>query len=120
MKRTLITEYQGNYGEFFKKEAQKAANRFDDTIVIDDIPRWPTNNQIPPMDLLELWHYCDKPFDFDKTVLIRETESAASIAEYKKRMRGRQYSEVDLAEMRSVFGVGTAVVDVITGEKITV
>jgi hypothetical protein len=49
----------------------------------------------------------------------RETQTSAVIASYRAARAKQGYSALELAEMRAAFGPGETIVDVITGEKVT-
>jgi hypothetical protein len=86
----LIKEYEGQYGVYFQKEAQKSADMFDQAEVVNGVPYWKTRKRIPPTDLLQLWQYVGKDFDYDKTLIARDLEIAKSLAEYRKAMNNRE------------------------------
>lgn len=84
----------------------------------DNIPRWKSNNHVPMADMLAMWKYLNKPFDYETTLMIREKEDKESLEKYRKRFENRKISEEEKYEMRSTFGEGTKVVDILTGEAI--
>lgn len=118
MKRTLIAEYEGHFGPFFQKDAQRSVELFKETVVVEGIPRWLRNSQVPPQDLLELWDHVGKEFDIFLATLARMQETSASIEAYKQRNANRVYSEEERYEMASAFGKDATIVDVITGKEI--
>lgn len=99
-------------------DAQRTITKFADATIIDDVPRWNSNNQVPPKDILELWHYMNLPFDFQKAEATREAETSAFLKQYRKMNTGRQRTPEELYEMRAAFGPGEVIVDVITGDRI--
>lgn len=113
----LLQEYLGKYGEFFKKEAVKTADKFEDTYVVDGVVRWKSNDRIPPTDILELWHYIGKEFDYEKSLQVSDEETQKSIQAYRERRAARGYSQEELFEMGAAFG-NVPVVDVLTGKRI--
>jgi hypothetical protein len=104
----------------FLRDAMKAVADFHRTIVIDGVPRWPSNNQVPPTDLLELWQYKGFPFDFEKAEATRSAETSAFIDEYVRINAVRKPSDEELFEMRAAFGPGTTVVNAVTGQRIKI
>jgi len=120
VRRTLITEYEGHFGEFFQKEAQKDVQKFDETVVINDIPRWSSNNHIPPEDLLQLWNHVGKNFNLDAAIVQQDIEVRESIEQYKIHRRNHPLNDEELQEIVATFGVGAEVVDILTGERIPI
>ena len=113
----LLQEYLGKYGEFFKKEAMKTADKFMDAYVVDGIVRWKSNDRIPPQDILELWHYIGEDFDYEKSLQIGDKETQRSIQNYRRQRAKQGYSQEELFEMKAAFG-NTPVVDVLTGRRL--
>lgn len=103
---------------FFYKEAMRKGDLFEDVYVIDGIVRWKSNNSVPPTELLELWQYLNKDFSFEKSLKQQDIENSNFLKQYREQQANRSYSEEELFEMRSAFGTGTKVVDVITGKTI--
>ena len=68
-------------------------------------------------DLLEKVAYITEEVDVAATEAAYEAEVRKDIEEYCKKVK-RQTAE-EIAEMKAAFGIGTTVVDVLTGEKIT-
>ena len=114
----LIKEYEGQYGTFFQREAQKSADMFEQAEVVNGVPYWKASDRIPPTDLLQFWQYVGKPFDYDKTIIARDAEITQSLDEYRKAMENREYTAEEIVEMREAFGAGATVIDVITGKQI--
>jgi len=48
---------------------------------------------------------------------VRDRETQAFLAEYRRANKGRKRSAEEIFEMRAAFGPGETVVDVITGER---
>jgi hypothetical protein len=97
--------------------AKESADRFHDTIILGGIPRWSTNNSVPPTDLLELWAHLGRPFDYEKAIAKHDEEVRESIKEYERWERDREQSLEELYEMRAAFGEGATVVNVLTGRE---
>lgn len=72
-------------------------------------------------DLAEVLEYADccEWFSREATAKARFEDNNKVIREYKKSNKNRVYSEEELFEMRSAFGTGTTVVNVLTGRKVT-
>lgn len=90
-----------------------------DNVVVGELGviRWKSNGQIPPEDCLQ---ELEKWISFNRYLssMIREEEDANFLTRYKEQQKNRVYSEEELNEMRSAFGKGATVVDVITGKEI--
>lgn len=115
----LLEEFKGNHGTFFQQKATKDVEKYMDTYLDDNnIVRWKCNNSIPPKELLELWNYTGKMFDYLKTLETDERETKKFFEGYRKAQKNRGYSNEELQEMRSVFGKGQKIIDVITGYEI--
>lgn len=115
----LLREYLGQCGPFFQKEATKVAGKFyTDAYVINGVVRWKSNDQVPPADILELWHHLNRPFDYDLSKTVSQLETTQALEAYKRQMASHVYSDEEKAEMRAAFGPGATVVDVITGQPI--
>ena len=96
----------------------KIADMIDNVVVGElGVIRWRSNGQIPPEDCLQ---ELEKWISFNRYLssMIREEEDANFLARYKEQQKNRVYSEEELNEMRSAFGKGATVVDVITGKEI--
>ena len=99
-------------------DAHNTIAEFADTTIIDGVPRWNSNNQVPPNDILELWHYMNLPFDFQKAKAAREADTTVFLDQYRRTNTGRQRTPEELYEMRAAFGSGEVIVNVITGDRI--
>lgn len=113
----LLKEYMGEFGTFFQKEAAKSMSKFDEAYVTNGVVRWKTNDRVPPKDLLELWKYGSKPFDYEESIRVSDIEIQQSIAEYKQFRAKHGYSDEERAEMKAAFG-NEPVVDVLTGKRV--
>jgi hypothetical protein len=92
------------------------AKFFNDAYLVDGVPHWKSNNQIPPKDILEFWEYSCLPFNFEQSEIARDKETTRFLAEYRESMRNYVPSDEELFEMRAAFGPGETVVNVITGQ----
>ena len=116
-------EISGQLGEYWvksaKEEVQKAVAQVAD-MDIDEygVARWKSNGNCPPDDFLEKLEYAGVSIiDYERTREESERQTAASIAAYKANRK--PMTEEELFEARAAFGAGTVIVDVITGERIT-
>jgi hypothetical protein len=116
--RSLVNEYEGYFGQFFQKDAQRSADRFNDTIVTNGIPRWPSNNNVPPQDLLDLWNHIGKPFNYELATETLANEISETLRQYKISRMNYTPGLEELYEMQAAFGKGVTVQDVITGKEI--
>jgi hypothetical protein len=99
---------------------QEDKNKFyiDETV---DAPvvRWKSNNNIPPEECIDAFlkaGFITEQESINSTEQ-REIETAASIQKYIERMKNHVPSDEDVFEMRSAFGDGSIVVNVITGKR---
>lgn len=95
---------------------------YSDQFNVDDenIIRWKSNNAVPPEGCLDEMYadgFIDKD-QYDNSVIMREKETMITINKYKERMKNHVYSDEEKFEMRSVFGEGAIVINVITGEAV--
>jgi hypothetical protein len=91
-----------------------------DAIVENGIPRWRSNQQVPPLDILDVWKLHGDPtmvFDYAASEIAKEADDDRFIAAYRERMRNHVPSAEELFEMRAAFGAGATVVNVITGQR---
>lgn len=118
-------ELSGKLGDFWKKDAEKELAKIrkdieDGYITFDENGvAYNKIGRIVMSDMAEkIAHVTDK-IDVVATAEARDAESAREIAEYREAQKNRSYSEEELFEMRSAFGAGTTIVDVLTGKTIT-
>ena len=79
------------------------------------VVRWNTSNNIPFQDMLEAFvslGYIGQ-LELQNSLDQREIEDSIALEAYRKNFKG--YDSETLAEMRSEFGSGAAVVNVLTG-----
>lgn len=116
-------ELNGSLGAYWKAEAEKELERVKadldaGKISIDEngIAR-NCIGRILMADMLEKLAMVTDKVDTAVTTAAREAEVAKELAEY--RATKRTHSASELAEMRAAFGPGATVVDILSGEKIT-
>lgn len=85
---------------------------------IEGIPRWKSNDRVPMNDMLDMWKYLGKDFNYEKANETRQKEDEEAIKQYCNRRAEYRYSDEELIEMRAAFGEGQEVVDILTGESI--
>ena len=119
----FMKELNGELGAFWKAEAEKELARIKadleaGKITIDEngvarncIGRALMDDMLEKLDLVT-----DKA-DRSATEAARAAENAEFLEEYRRNRK--PHSAEEIAEMRSAFGAGTKVVDIITGETIT-
>jgi len=99
---------------------EKAIEEFNENATVDEhgIVRWESNGRIPPTDCLEQWGNLTLDFDYVGSVLAGKEETRAALAAY--RANPPELSDEARFEMRAAFGMGTTVIDIITGRRTTV
>lgn len=103
-----------------KQELEKRQNEINEGSVyfVDGVAYWKSNNRTVPNDIVVQFLMITDAIDIDKHETAHDIEVTESIREYKEQMKNYVPSEEELYEMRSAFGDGTEVVDVITGKVI--
>ena len=119
----FMKELNGSLGAYWKAEAEKELARVKadldaGRITIDEngIAR-NCIGRVLMADLLEKLALVTDKADVAATNAAREAEVAKELESY--RANKKPHTAEELAEMRAAFGPGTMVVDVLTGEKIT-
>ena len=119
----FMKELNGSLGAFWKAEAEKELAKIEadlnaGRITIDEngIAR-NCIGRVLMADLLEKLALVTDKADVAATNAAREAEVAKDLESY--RANKKPHTAEELAEMRAAFGPGTTVVDVLTGEKIT-
>ena len=118
-------ELSGNLGTFWKKNAEQEIEKMSQRALdgeiffgADGVCRWKSNNRVLPTDCREkLAHTPYRSlYDEEACKAADEKETAEAIENYR---RNHRTSEEERMEMAAAFGKGTTVVDVITGERIS-
>lgn len=119
----FMKELNGSLGAYWKAEAEKELARVKadldaGRIIIDEngIAR-NCIGRVLMADLLEKLALVTDKADVAATNAAREAEVAKELESY--RANKKPHTAEELAEMRAAFGPGITVVDVLTGEKIT-
>ncbi len=85
---------------------------------LDGVPRWISNDQIPPADAIKNLFIDQVPgFNHALTDKRRNDETQVFLAESRKQQATKVISPEEMSEMRAAFGRGTTVVNVITGRR---
>ena len=119
----FMRELNGDCGAFSKSEAEKELARIKadleaGRITIDEngVARNCIGRALMD-DMLEKLALVTDKADKSATEAARAAENAKALEEYRRNRK--PHSAEEIAEMRAAFGEGTTVVDVISGEKIT-
>ena len=119
----FMKELNGDLGAFWKAEAEKELARIKEDlesgrITIDEngVARNCIGRALMG-DMLEKLALVTDKANTSATEAARAAESAEFLEEYRRNRK--PHSAEEIAEMRAAFGNGTTVIDVITGEKIT-
>lgn len=129
MKRTsrFERELNGELGDYWKKDAlSKIADIEKDyetghLIIEDGAAKWDTNGSYLMQDIMEvLLHskYADL-VNIKHHEAMRDVQATEEINAYKERMKNHVYNEEEMVEMRNAFDAGTEIVNVFTGETIS-
>jgi hypothetical protein len=82
-----------------------------------EVVRWVVSNNVPPTDiLLEMvgLNLITK-VQYAESFIQKEKDQTEAIARYREARKNYVHSDEELYEMRSAFGEGTKVIDVISG-----
>ena len=119
----FMKELNGDLGAFWKAEAEKELARIKAdleagriTIDKNGVARSCIGRALMD-DMLEKLSLVTNKANTSATEAAREVEDAEFLEEYRRNRK--PHSNEEIAEMRAAFGAGTTVVDIITGEKIT-
>lgn len=119
----FMKELNGDLGAYWKAEAEKELARIKadleaGQITIDEngVARNCIGRALMD-DMLEKLALVTDKADRSATEAARAAENAEFLEEYRRNRK--PHSAEEIAEMRSAFGAGTKVVDIITGETIT-
>ena len=116
-------EFSGALGTFWKANAEKEIRKMEERQIngdiffgTDGVVRWKRNGRVMPKDSREiLAHTCYRDlFDEEASTAVEKDETAAFLNGYMRNSHEPSFEE--MAEMRSVFGDGAMVVDVLTEE----
>lgn len=104
---------------FRDQELASAEKSWNNDMYFDEegIPRWKSNNSVPMNDMLDMWKFLNKEFDYDKAVEARQKQVEYELEEYHSFRKKHGYSREELAEIQAEFG-NEKVVDILTGTVI--
>ena len=116
-------ELSGALGAFWKNSAEKElagikADLENGKITIDEngVAR-NCIGRVLMSDMLEKLTYVTDEVDEEATKAARDEEVTRSLAEYRR--NAKPASEEEINEMRAAFGEGQTIVNILTGERIT-
>ena len=118
-------ELSGRLGDFWKRNAEKEIEKMSQMALdgeiffgADGICRWKSNNRVLPAECREKLSYSPYRdlFDEDACKVADEKETAEALEAYRTT---RRTTEEERMEMRAAFGEGVTVVDIISGERIS-
>lgn len=116
--RELQNFLDPQYIFFFSESERCLENFYTDASVEEGVVRWTNVGRVPPAELLQLWAFCNCPFDYSKSVVTLDHDTQVFLKDARERDKGREVTGEELSELRANFEPGTTVVDVITGRKI--
>lgn len=115
-------ELNGELGAYWKREAEKELDRVKTDLQAGEITIDENGvarnciGRVLMSDMLEKLAMATDKVSVEATTAARKQEAEESLAKYRK--NARPVSEEERREMQAAFGKGTAVVNVLTGEKI--
>ncbi|HEL0778944.1 hypothetical protein KU719_06315 [Streptococcus equi subsp. zooepidemicus] len=116
-------ELSGALGAYWKNSAEKELEEIrkdlaEGKITIDEngVAR-NCIGRVLMSDMLEKLTYVTDEVDEEATKAARDEEVTRSLAEYRR--NAKPASEEELSEMRAAFGEGQTIVNILTGERIT-
>ena len=116
-------ELSGALGAYWKNSAEKELEEIrkdlaEGKITIDEngVAR-NCIGRVLMSDTLEKLTYVTDEVDVEATKAARDEEVTRSLAEYRR--NAKLASEEELSEMRAAFGEGQTIVNILTGERIT-
>lgn len=116
-------ELSGALGAYWKNSAEKELEEIrkdlaEGKITIDEngVAR-NCIGRVLMSDMLEKLTYVTDEVDEKATKAARDEEVTRSLAEYRR--NAKPASEEELSEMRAAFGEGQTIVNILTGERIT-
>lgn len=122
-KSRFMQEISGDLGEYWRKDAERKVQDYmlqaDERAIVEPngAIRWKWNGNYLMDDYCEVLEYGGYDFSREATAAARDEQNSKFLEEYRR--NPPKLTEEDLAEMRSAFGEGTTVRDVITDDLIT-
>ena len=111
---------KGFWKRHAEEEVAKIVEEYENgELLIDEfgVAYWASNNRAIPQECVEKAIYGGLPIDAELTRQLENNQMEESIAKYREARKNYRHTAEELGEMRSTFGEGTVVVDVLTGEK---
>jgi hypothetical protein len=109
-----ISGYEGN--GHYQREARDVADRLrSEATITEGVIRWNSNGTVPPIECVALAAHIGLPVDATACDRVRDAETTAFLAEYRKNQRGRKPSAEERFGLRAAHGRGARVVNVLTG-----
>ena len=121
-------ELSGSLGAFWKKHAEEEIRKMEERQMngeiffgADGVVRWAKVNRVMNAECRQIIaHTAYRDLFSEEASAKAEKEANKAFFEaYAKREANRQRSDEELSEMRAAFGTGTTVVNVITGQRIS-
>lgn len=117
-------ELSGALGAYWKRNAEQEIEKMKQRIENDEIRTnigggafWNSNGNYLPADCAEILAHTDFPFSLEETARARQAQTAAFLESY--RQMSHTPSTEEKAEMQAAFGKGATVVDILSGERIS-
>ena len=114
-------ELSGALGLYWQNSAKQEIAKMQARVDNDEIRTnigggafWSSNGNYLPADCAEILSHTDFPFSLEETNRARKAQNEAFLKNYR-----HETTAEERAEMRAAFGKGTTVVDVISGERIS-
>lgn len=114
MRRHSFTKYTPSGWVFDPIATEKSWER---ATVSSGVVYWSSNNNVPDEEILRDFLLIGKIFDLEASLKKREEQVSSFLSEYRKKMETYEHSPEEIDEMRSAFGPGATVVNVVTGKK---
>ncbi len=126
MKSRFMMELSGELGPYWVKSAREEINKMQDRADRGEIlteedgaVKWKRSGNYLPEDCVEKLSYTHFTFSPEATKKKRDAQTERSLKAYRESRKNHSYSAEELYEMRAAFGAGETVVDVITGQRVT-
>jgi hypothetical protein len=121
-----MMELSGELGPYWVKSAREEINKMQDRADRGEIlteedgaVKWKRSGNYLPEDCVEKLSYTHFTFSPEATKKKRDAQTERSLKAYRESRKNHSYSAEELYEMRAAFGAGETVVDVITGQRVT-
>ena len=118
-------ELNGMLGDYWQKEAERELAKIAEEIkngkitIDENGVAYNCIGRVLMDDMAEKVAHVDSRINLKATEEARLEEVEKSIAQYREARKNYRRSEEEMYEMRAAFGTGTTVIDLLTGEEIT-